>query len=78
MASRAIDIINTADMVHTITMSPAGIQIVSGANIINMTPDGVTITGTPNINLVASGANVYTSALSRIFGPCDFSPACVL
>lgn len=49
-------VINTADMVHTITMSPAGIQIVSGANIINMTPDGVTITGTPNINLVATGA----------------------
>ena len=48
--------ISTADMLHSIVMSSAGIQIVSGTNIINMTPDGITITGTPNINLVASGA----------------------
>jgi phage baseplate assembly protein gpV len=47
--------ITTASMQQSIVMTPAGIQIVAGANIINMTPDGITITGTPNINLVASG-----------------------
>jgi hypothetical protein len=38
-------------------MSPTGIQIIFGLNVINMTPDGITITGTPTINLVASGSN---------------------
>lgn len=47
--------ITTASMQQSIVMTPAGIQIVAGTNIINMTPDGITITGTPNINLVASG-----------------------
>lgn len=47
--------ITTASMLQTITLTPAGIQIVAGTNIINMTPDGITVTGTPNINLVASG-----------------------
>ncbi|HSK77778.1 MAG TPA: phage baseplate assembly protein V [Thermoanaerobaculia bacterium] len=47
--------IQTASM-QTVVMSPAGIQIQTGASIINMTPDGVTITGTPNLNLVASTA----------------------
>jgi hypothetical protein len=41
---------------QTIVMSPTGIQILSGANLINMTPDGITITGTPNLNLTAPGA----------------------
>jgi phage baseplate assembly protein gpV len=47
--------ISTASMLQSIVMTPAGIQIIAGANVINMTPDGITITGTPNINLVASG-----------------------
>jgi len=47
--------ITTASMTQSIVMTPAGIQILAGANLINMTPDGITITGTPNINLVASG-----------------------
>jgi hypothetical protein len=47
--------IQTASM-QTVIMSPAGIQIQTGASIINMTPDGVTITGTPNLNLAASAA----------------------
>jgi phage baseplate assembly protein gpV len=41
---------------QTIVLSPAGIQIMDGANVINMTPDGVTVTGTPNLNLIASAA----------------------
>jgi phage baseplate assembly protein gpV len=40
---------------QTITLSAAGIQIQSGANLINMTPDGVTVTGSPNLNLTATG-----------------------
>ncbi|MBE2200876.1 MAG: hypothetical protein IAE79_19850 [Anaerolinea sp.] len=40
----------------TIIMSPAGIQIIFGLNVINMTPDGITITGTPNLNLTAAAS----------------------
>lgn len=40
----------------TVILSPAGVQIIFGLNIINMTPDGITITGTPNLNLAATAA----------------------
>lgn len=40
----------------TIILSPAGIQIIFGLSIINMTPDGITITGTPNLNLAATAS----------------------
>lgn len=40
----------------TIILSPTGIQIIYGLSSINMTPDGITITGTPNLNLVATGS----------------------
>lgn len=60
--------INTADMLHSIVMTPAGIQIISGANIINMTPDGITITGTPNINLVASAQVNITAPQVNVIG----------
>jgi phage baseplate assembly protein gpV len=40
---------------HTILMSPAGIQITAATSIVNMTPDGVTITGA-NVNLVGTAA----------------------
>jgi Type VI secretion system/phage-baseplate injector OB domain len=40
---------------NTILMTPAGIQITAGTSIINMTPDGVTITGA-NVNLVGTAA----------------------
>jgi phage baseplate assembly protein gpV len=46
--------ITTASMQQSVVMTPAGIQIIAGTNVINMTPDGITISGTPNINLVAS------------------------
>jgi phage baseplate assembly protein gpV len=45
---------------QTILMSPAGIQITSASNVINMTPDGVTISG-PNVNIVGT-ASVNISA----------------
>ena len=46
-------------------MSPAGIQIVAGANIINLTPDGITITGAPNLNLAAAGTlNIAAPAIN--------------
>jgi len=47
--------INTATMLQSIVLTPVGIQIIAGANVINLTPDGITISGTPNVNLVASG-----------------------
>ena len=59
-------VITTSDMTHTVTISSAGIQIVSDTNIINMTPDGISITGA-NINLISegnisiSGSNVTVS-----------------
>jgi phage baseplate assembly protein gpV len=40
---------------QTILMSPAGIQITAGTDVINMTPDGITLTGT-NINVVGTAA----------------------
>lgn len=40
----------------TIILSPSGVQILFGLSVINMTPDGITITGTPNLNLAATGA----------------------
>ncbi len=53
---------------QTILLSPAGIQILDGANVINMTPDGVTVTGTPNLNLVASAAINITAPNVTING----------
>ena len=49
-------------------MSPTGIQIVAGANIINLTPDGITITGTPNLNLTATGVVNITGPAINITG----------
>jgi phage baseplate assembly protein gpV len=53
---------------QTILLSPAGIQILDGAHVINMTPDGVTVTGTPNLNLVASAAINITAPNVTING----------
>jgi phage baseplate assembly protein gpV len=53
--------ITTASLTQSIVMTPAGIQIIAGANLINMTPDGITISGTPNLNLVASGQITITA-----------------
>lgn len=52
----------------TVILSPAGIQILFGLSIINMTPDGITITGTPNLNLVATGALTLTAPNVTING----------
>jgi phage baseplate assembly protein gpV len=45
----------------TVILSPTGIQILFGLSVINMTPDGITITGTPSLNLVAT-ASITLSA----------------
>jgi hypothetical protein len=47
---------------------PPAVQIVSGSNLINMTPDGVTISGTPNLNLTASGVLNITGTAVNITG----------
>jgi type VI secretion system (T6SS) baseplate-like injector VgrG len=52
----------------TLIMSPAGIQIIFGLNVINMTPDGITITGNPNLNLIASAALTITAPTVTING----------
>lgn len=52
----------------TIIMSPTGVQIIFGLSIINMTPDGVTITGAPNLNLTATGSINITAPNVTING----------
>jgi phage baseplate assembly protein gpV len=49
-------------------MSPAGVQIIAGANVINLTPDGITITGNPNLNLAATGMVNITGTTINITG----------
>jgi len=76
--------INTASMLQSIVLNPTGIQIIAGTNVISMTPDGITIAGTPNINLVATAQVsitapnvVVTGAASTVVGsptsPCVIS-----
>jgi phage baseplate assembly protein gpV len=60
--------ITTASMTQTIILNPTGIQIIAGTNVINMTPDGITISGTPNLNLVATGALNITAPTITING----------
>ncbi|MFN0148089.1 MAG: phage baseplate assembly protein V [Dehalococcoidia bacterium] len=50
----------------TVILSPAGIQIIFGLNIINMTPDGITITGTPNLNLAAPPISINGAAATNV------------
>jgi phage baseplate assembly protein gpV len=52
--------ITTATLAQSVIMSPAGITITAGTNIVNITPDGITLSA-PNINLVAS-ANITIAA----------------
>ena len=52
----------------TIIMSPTGIQIIFGLSVINMTVDGITITGTPNLNLTASASINITAPAVTING----------
>ena len=59
-----------SDPKDVINITPAGIQILSGSNIINMTPDGITISGTPNLNLTAAGAlNITAGGAVSITAP---------
>ena len=60
--------ITTASGTQTITLSPGGVQIVAGSSVVNMTPDGITVTGTPNLNLSASGAINITAPNVTING----------
>jgi hypothetical protein len=52
---------------QTILMSPAGIQIQTGADLISMTPDGITISGA-NINLVGTAAINLTAPTVTVNG----------
>jgi hypothetical protein len=52
----------------TVILAPTGIQILFGLNVINMTPDGITITGTPNLNLVATASITLTAPNVTING----------
>ena len=52
---------------HTILMSPAGIQITAATSIVNLTADGVTVTGA-NVNLVGTAAINLTAPNVTING----------
>jgi phage baseplate assembly protein gpV len=52
----------------TIIMSPTGVQIIFGLSMINMTADGITITGTPNLNLTATASINITAPNVSING----------
>ena len=52
---------------HTIVMSPTGIQITAATSIVNLTPDGVTVTGT-SINLTGTTAVNITAPTVTING----------
>ncbi len=52
----------------TIILTPAGIQIIFGLSVVNITPDGVSILGTPNLNLAASAAITITAPTVTING----------
>lgn len=45
-----------------VVMSPVGIQITDGTNVINMSADGITLTASGNLNLVAGGKINLTAA----------------
>ncbi|HEX9668966.1 MAG TPA: phage baseplate assembly protein V [Thermoanaerobaculia bacterium] len=53
---------------QTIVLSPAGIQIQSAANVISMTPDGITVTGNPKLTLVSGGSIDLTAPKVSING----------
>jgi hypothetical protein len=52
----------------TVLLSPAGVQIMAGVNVINMTPDGITITGNPKLSLISSGMIDITAPSVSING----------
>ena len=47
---------------------PPTVQVVSGSNAISMSPDGITVAGTPNLNLTASGVLNITAPAINITG----------
>jgi hypothetical protein len=53
---------------NLINMTEAGIQIVAGTNAINMTPDGITITAAANLTLAAGGMVSIAGATVSIKG----------
>ena len=59
---------NMVELLQELRVLQTGIQILFGLNIINLTPDGVTITGTPNLNLAATAAITLTAPTVTING----------
>jgi hypothetical protein len=53
---------------NVINMTEAGIQIIAGTNAVNMTPDGITITAAANLTLAASGVVSIAGATVSIKG----------
>jgi hypothetical protein len=47
-------VINTADGMNAVIMLPTGMQLISGTNVVSLTPDGISMVGA-TIKLVATG-----------------------
>ncbi|HEY1294122.1 MAG TPA: phage baseplate assembly protein V [Chloroflexota bacterium] len=60
-------IINTADGLNAIVMLPTGMQLISGTNIISLTPDGISMVGA-TIKLVAQGEVTITAPSVTVAG----------
>ena len=58
-----------SDPKDVISITAAGIQIVSGSNMVSMTPDGITISGAPNLNISAATAmNIAAPTINLVGG----------
>jgi hypothetical protein len=65
-------IITTADGLNSVVLLPTGMQLISGTNIISMTPDGITVTGT-SIKLVGQAEVSITAPSVSITGAASTS-----
>ena len=52
---------------QTVTLSPAGVQIQTASSVVNLTPDGVTVTG-PKVSLVGTASVDITAPKVTING----------
>jgi hypothetical protein len=65
-------IINTADGLNSVILLPTGMQLISGPNVISMTPDGITLAGA-TIKLVAEAEVSITAPSVSITGAASTS-----
>jgi len=69
-------LINTADGLNSVIMLPTGMQLISGTNVVSLTPDGITLAGAtikivaetevsivaPSVSITGAGSTSVTSS----------------